>query len=88
MDLALEVFTTEEWVKDARNEARFPDNLHAKTSKSFTTTKGRNKELALKLATADKDRMSAEAGLRIAEAQAEEWRQKLHYTEIEQAMAR
>ena len=58
----------EEWVKDARNEARLVDNLCVETSKSLIATESRNKELALKLVAADKDRRSAEAGLRIAEA--------------------
>ena len=83
-----EVFTTEEWVKDARNEARLADNLRVEASKSLTVVEGRNKELALKLATADRDRMSVKAGLRNTEAQTEEQRQRLHYTKIELAMAK
>ena len=83
-----EVFTTEEWVKDARNEARLADNLRAEASKSLTVVEGKNKELALKLATADRDRMSVKAGLRNTKAQTEEQRQRLHYTKIELAMAK
>ena len=44
------------------------DNLCAEASKSLTIAEGRNKELALKLATADRDRRSAKAGLMNAEA--------------------
>ena len=44
------------------------DNLCAEASKSLTIAEGRNKELALKLATTDRDRRSAEAGLMNAEA--------------------
>ena len=55
-------------MKDAYNEARLTDNLRAKANKSFAVAKGRNKELALKLATADRDWRSAEASLRNAEA--------------------
>ena len=83
-----EVFTTEKWVKDNRNEARLANNLRVEASKSLTVAKGRNKELALKLATADRDRMSVKAGLRNTEAQTEEHRQRLHYTKIELAMAK
>ena len=83
-----EFFMAEEWVKDAQNEARLMDNLRAETNKSLTTVEIRNKELALKLATADKDRKGVEAGLRTAEVQAEEQCQKLHYIEIELAIAK
>ena len=83
-----EVFTTEKWVKDARNEARLANNLRVEASKSLTVAEGKSKELALKLATADRDRMSVKAGLRNTEAQMEEQRQRLHYTKIELAMAK
>lgn len=57
----------EEWVKDARNDARVVDNLHAEVSKSLATSKRRYKDLALKLATANMHRKSAEASLRTAD---------------------
>lgn len=44
-----------EWVKEARNKAKLTNNLRVETNKSLATTEGRNKELALKLATADRD---------------------------------
>ena len=75
-------------MKDARNEARLADNLRVEASKSLTVAECRNKELALKLATADRDRMSVKAGLRNTEAQTEEQSQRLHYTKIELAMAK
>ena len=68
MQAILEVFTTEEWVKDAWNEARLVDNIHTETRKSLATAESRNKEFALKLATGNRDWRSAEAGLRITEA--------------------
>lgn len=83
-----EVFTVLEWVKDARNEARLVDNLRVKTSKSLIAAESRNKELALKLATTDRDQRSVKAGLRTAEAQVEEQGQNIHYTEIELATAK
>nr|POE78855.1 hypothetical protein CFP56_59908 [Quercus suber] len=50
--------------------------------------KGLLNPLALKLVAADRGRRSAEASLRSTEAQANEQRQKLHYTEIELVMAK
>ena len=67
-----EFFTTEEWVKNARNEASLADNLCTEASKSLAIAEGRNKKLALKLATMDKDWRSAEDGLRNVEAQTKE----------------
>ena len=72
MQTILEVFTGKEWVKDTQNKARLADNLRVETSKSLATVESKNKELALKLAAADRDRKSTEAGLRTAKAQAEE----------------
>ena len=57
----------EEWVKDAWNEARLTDNLLAKTSKALRVAKQKNKELGTKLATKEKGRKSAEAGLKNAQ---------------------
>ena len=87
MQAIQEFFTTKEWVKNAYNEARLVDNLCVEASKSLAIAKGRNKKLALKLATVDKDWRSAEDGLRNVEAQTKEQHQRLHYTEIELAMA-
>lgn len=74
-------------MKDALNDARAVDNLCVEVSKSLATAKSRNKDLALELATTDRDQKSAETGLKTTEAQAEEQLKKLHYAEIEQAMA-
>ena len=62
----------EEWVKDAHSEARLADNLRVETNKSLATAEKKNKELALKLATEDRERKSVEAGLKNAQAKAEE----------------
>ena len=62
----------EEWVKDTKSEARLANNLRVETNKSLATAEKRTKELALKLATEDKERKSAEAGLKNAQAKAEE----------------
>ena len=58
----------EEWVKDARNEARLAYNLRAKTSKALGAAEQKNKELTTKLVTKDRRRKSAEAGLKNAQA--------------------
>ena len=42
-------------MKDAQNVARLANNLRTETSKSLATTESKNKELALKLATANRD---------------------------------
>lgn len=73
----------EKSVKDARSEARLANNLCAETSKSVATSENKKKELALKLATADRERKSAKAGLKNAQTQAEKQRKKLYYTEIQ-----
>lgn len=57
----------EEWVKDARSKTSLTDNLRTKTSKSLATNEKKNKELALKLVTVDRDRKSAEVGLNNAQ---------------------
>ena len=55
-------------MKDTRNEARLADDLLAEASKSLAIVTNGNKELALKLATANRDWRSAEASLWNAEA--------------------
>ena len=37
----MEVFTTDKWVKDARNEARLAKNLCVEVSKSLAIAEGR-----------------------------------------------
>lgn len=68
-------------MKDVRSKARLTDNLRIETRKSLATTEKKNKELALKLATEDRERKSVKAGLKNAQAQAKEQRKKLHYME-------
>ena len=50
-------------MKDAHNEVRLTDNIRAEASKSLVVVEGKNKELALRLAIADRDQRSAEASL-------------------------
>ena len=68
----------EEWVKDARNEARAKDNLHIKADKSLGAMKQENKELASKLIAKERARRSAKAGLKNAQDQAKDQRKQLY----------
>lgn len=78
----------EEWVRDAHNEARVKANLRVETSKALGAAEQKNQELTVKLTTEERERRSAEADLKNAQDQAEEQCKKLHYTEIELAMAK
>ena len=75
-------------MKDARNKATLANNLYVEANKSLAIAESKNKELALKLAIADRDWRSAKVGLRNAEAQMEERCQRLHYIEIKLATAK
>jgi len=75
----------EEWVKDAPNEAKVEANLRAETSKALGAAKQKNQELTTKLTAEERERRSAEAGLKNTQDQTEEQRKKLHYVEIELA---
>lgn len=73
------------WLKDAWNEARLADNLCAEANKALGIAEQKNKKLTTKLTTKERGRKSAEASLKNAQKQANEQRQKLHYSEIELA---
>ena len=80
-----QVFVAEEWVHDARNEANAEALSHADVEKSLGPLKQEQAELSEKLKVIDQARLSAEAGLKTVERQAEDQRQKLHLTEIDLA---
>ena len=61
-----------EWVQDARNKARAEAHSRAETKKSLGALKQERTELANKLTTVEKARLSAEAGLKSMETQAED----------------
>ena len=61
-----EIFVAEEWVKDAKNEARVEVNLHIKTNKALGAAKQINQELTTKLTAEERVRKNAEAGLKNA----------------------
>ena len=66
MQAIQEVFTTEEWVKDAHNEARVKANLRAETSKALGAVEQKNQELATKLIVEGKGRKNIETSLKNA----------------------
>ena len=58
------MYIVEEWVKDARNEAKMEANLRAKINKALGVMKHKNQELVSKLTDEERAQMSAEAGLK------------------------
>ena len=54
----------EEWVKEAQNEV----HLHLETERALGAVKEENKELLSKLTAEERERKSAQAGLKNAEA--------------------
>ena len=76
----------EEWVKDARNEAKVKANLRTKANKAMGVAKQDNQELATKLTAEERVGKSAEANLKNAHNQAEDQRKKLYHTKIELAI--
>ena len=64
MQVTHEVFVAEEWVKKAQNEV----HLHLETEKALGAVKEENKELLSKLTAEERERKSAQAGLKNAEA--------------------
>ena len=81
-----QVFVAEEWYHDARKRADAEVLTHADVEKFLGVVKQEQFELSEKLKMVDQARSSAEAGLKTAERQAEEQRQKLHLTEIDLAI--
>ena len=72
----------EDWVKDARSEAKAEFNARPEIEKEVNNLKEDQAKLFKQLKEAVRARDSSEAGLKNAEKQAEEQRKQLHYTEI------
>ena len=66
MQAIQEVFVAEEWVNDARNEAKVKANLCAEAKRALGASEQKNKELVNKLVAEEKARLSAKAGLKNA----------------------
>ena len=56
----------EEWVKDARNEAKVEANLCVETDRALGTAKQKNKKLSTKLIAEKSTNMSVKVGLKNA----------------------
>ena len=72
----------EDWVKDARNEARAAFDTWSEVEVELGALKENHSKLAEQLKEAIRARDSAEAGLKTIEKQFEDIRKQLHYNEI------
>ena len=86
MQVTQEIFVVEEWVRDARNEARAEANSRAEAKKPLRALKQEKQELGTKLTVEEKARRNAEARLKNLQDQAEDQRKKLYLIEIELAI--
>ena len=75
----------EEWVKNARGEARIALDAWSEMEVELGTLKENHAKMAEQLKEAVRARDNAEAGLKTTERQFEEVRKQLHYTEINMA---
>ena len=75
------MFVAEEYCRNNRKLADVEALSCAEVEKALGTLKQEHYELSEKLKEAEKGRRSAEAGLKNAESQAEDQRQKLYVTE-------
>ena len=72
----------EEWVKNARSEARAAFDARFEVEVELGALKENHSKMAKQLKEAVRARDSAEAGLKTTEKQFEDIRKQLHYTEI------
>ena len=72
----------EDWVKDARSEARAAFDAQSEVKVELGSLKENQSKLAEQLKEAIKARDSSEASLKTTEKQVEDLRKQLHYTEI------
>ena len=73
----------EKWNRDAHKQAEAEAFSRADVEKSLGALKLEQIEMSEKLKAADRARLSAKAGLKTVERQAEDQHQKLHLTEID-----
>ena len=76
----------EDWVKDARSEARAAFDARSEVEVELGALKENQSKLAEQLKEAIRARDSSEAGLKTTEKQAEDLHKQLHYTEINLAI--
>ena len=72
----------ENWVNDARNEARAAFDARSEVEVELGALKEKQSKLAEQLKEAVRARDNAEVGLKTTEKQVEDLRKQLHYTEI------
>ena len=82
------MFVAEEYCRNNRNLAEAEAQSRAEVEKSVGSLKQENFELSEKFKEVEKGRKSALAGLKNAETQAEDQRQKLYVTETNLATER
>ena len=82
------MFVAEEYCRNNRKLAEVEALSRAEVEKSVGSLKQENFELSEKFKEAEKGRRSAKAGLKNAETQAEDQRQKLFVTETDLATER
>ena len=73
---------TEDWVKDARSEARVAFDARSDVKVKLGALKENHTKMAKQLKKAVRARDSAEAGLKTTEKRFEDIRKQLHYNEI------
>ena len=77
-----------EWGNKACNDAKSEVNFRLETEKALRVVKEENKDLLSKLITEERERKSAQAGLKTAEAQAEDQCKLFYQTGIELATSK
>ena len=75
----------EEWVKNARSEAKAAFDARSEVKVELGALKENHSKMVEQLKEAIRVRDSAEAGLKTTEKQFEDIRKQLHYTEINMA---
>ena len=75
----------EEWVKNARSEAKAAFDARSEVKVELGALKENHSKIVEQLKEAVRARDSAEAGLKTTEKQFEDIRKQLHYTEINMA---
>ena len=72
VQITQEVFVVEEWVNEAQNDVKNEVHLRLETEKALGAVKEEIKELLSKLTVEERERRSAEAGLKNAQTQVED----------------
>ena len=88
VQITQEVFVTEEWVKEARNDVKNEVHLRLETERVLGAAKEENNELHSELIAEERERRSAEAGLKNTQTQAKDQRKLLYQTKIDLAISR